>query len=150
MPHDLYDWLGRIKAVEREYKSMRLASNRLLDEAHRDPTILTDDVGFRDIENALKCLEVTYIIRLFAEFETALRLSWPTARRTDPPSRTRDLIDGIAANRRIPDDERTNAHAVREYRNFLVHEGEEEAAPISISESRKHLCLFIKFLPSNW
>ena len=58
-------------------------------------------------------LELTYIIRLFAEFETGLRLFWPTARGTEPPGRTRDLVDGIAATRRIPFQELVNAHAVR-------------------------------------
>jgi hypothetical protein len=150
MPHDLYDWIRRIKSVEREYASMRLATDRLLDESRRDPTILRGDLKLRDIVNASRFLEWTYIIRLFAEFESGLRLFWPTARGTDPPSRTRDLIDGIAATRRIPDDERANAHDVREYRNFLVHERDEEVDPISISEAGKHLCRFFKFLPPTW
>jgi hypothetical protein len=95
-------------------------------------------------------LEGTYIIRLFAEFETGLRLFWPTARGTDPPARTRDLIDGVAATRRVPNGERLNAHAVREYRNFLVHERDEEVVPISIVEARGYLCRFFAFLPPTW
>jgi hypothetical protein len=150
MPHDRYDWIRRIKSVEREYASMRLATNRLLDESRRDSTILREDLKLRDIVNASGFLEGTYIIRLFAEFETGLRLFWPTAKRPDPPGRTRDLIDGVAATRRIPDDERTNAHDVREYRNFLVHEREEEVVPISIAKAGSHLCRFFSFLPLTW
>ena len=44
-------------------------------------------------------LEGTYVIRLFAEFETGLRLYWATIRQTEPP--TQHLLDGIAARRAI-------------------------------------------------
>jgi hypothetical protein len=47
MPHNLHDWLRRIKAIEREYSSMRLAIDRLLADARRDPTILTGDLNRR-------------------------------------------------------------------------------------------------------
>ena len=95
-------------------------------------------------------LDGTYIIRLFAEFETGLRLFWPTAKGTDPPSRTRDLLDGVAAYRRIPHDELKNAHAVREYRNLLVHERDEAMEPIPIADARHQLIKFFSFLPPNW
>ena len=129
---------------------MRLAIDRLLAEARRDPTVLTGDLKLHDITIASERLEGTYIIRLFAEFETGLRLFWPTARGTDPPGRMRDLIDGVAATRRVPNAERTSAHAVREYRNFLVHERDEKVVPISISEARGSLCRFFVFLPPTW
>jgi hypothetical protein len=103
MPNNLYEWLRRIKAIEQEHASTRLAIDRLWEAAHRDPTILTWDLKLHDIRIASERLEGTYIIRLFAEFEAGLRLFWPMARGTDPPSRTRDLIDGVAATRRVPD-----------------------------------------------
>ena len=129
---------------------MRLASDRLLSETRHDPTLLRDDLELRDIANASKNLEGTYIIRLFAEFETGLRLFWPTARGTDPPSRTRDLIDGVAATRRVRDDERAIVHSIREYRNLLIHERDEVVAPIAIGQARSHLCRFFAFLPESW
>ena len=54
---------------------MRLAVDRLLEGARRDPTILSGDLNLHDIINASERLEGTYIIRLFAEFETGLRCS---------------------------------------------------------------------------
>jgi hypothetical protein len=150
MPHNKHEWHPRIKAVEREYRAMRLASDRLLAEARHDPTILRGDLELRDIANASKRLEGTYIIRLFAEFETGLSLFWPTARGTDPPSRTRDLIQGVAATRRVPNDERANVHLVCEYRNLLIHQRDEEVDPISIGQARSHLCRFFNFLPETW
>ncbi len=150
MPHELYEWLRRIKDVEREHSATRLATERLVAIVQHDPTILDGDLTPRDITRAAEHLEGTYIIRLFAEFETALRIFWPTVRGTDPPGRTRDLLDGLAATRRIPHDQCMAAHAVREYRNTLVHLREVAAAPMSIAEARSHLCKFVSFLPPNW
>ena len=87
MPHNRHDWLRRIKAIEREHSSTRLALDRLLEEARRDPTILTGDLKFHDIVVASDRLEGTYIIRLFAEFETGLRRS---GRRSEGPSHRAD------------------------------------------------------------
>lgn len=150
MPHDLYAWQRRIKAVEREHSGVWLAANHLLETASRDPTVLRGDVTHRDLVHATENLEGTYIIRLFAEFEAGLRLFWQTARGTNPPRRTQDLLNGVAATRRISHDELVNAHSVREYRNKLVHEREESMPPISISEARSHLCKFFRFLPPTW
>jgi hypothetical protein len=148
MPHDLYIWMEKIKSIERDYLSTRLALDRLLHEARRDPTILTGDLEPQDIVKASGRLETTYLIRLFAEFETGLRLYWATIRDTEPP--TQHMLDGVAARCDIPPDRLAGAHAVREYRNSLVHERDEGMAPISISEARGYLCRFFAFLPPIW
>jgi hypothetical protein len=95
-------------------------------------------------------LDGTYLIRLFAEFETGLRRFWPTAKRTEPPGRTRDLMDGVGATCGIDHIVRDHAHAVREYRNALVHERDEPVAPLPVAVARSHLCRFFGFLPPNW
>ncbi|MCI0464288.1 MAG: hypothetical protein L0Z62_45720 [Gemmataceae bacterium] len=142
------DWQRRIKAVERQYAAVQLATSRLLDAGRRDPTLLKGNVEYRHLVEAEKALEGTYLIRLFAEFETGLRLFWDTVRDTN--SRTRDLLDGVAALRVIPDEQRNNAHEVRAYRNSLVHEREEEVEPIPIAVARGYLCRFFSFLPYEW
>jgi hypothetical protein len=148
MPHELRGWIRRIKSIELDYLSTRLALDRLLDEARRDPTILTGDLEPQDIVKASGRLEATYLIRLFAEFETGLRLFWATIRDTEPP--TQHLLDGIAARCDIAPERLTSAHAVRVYRNSLVHERDEGMAPISIAEARGSLCRFFAFLPPTW
>ncbi len=103
----------------------------------------------RDLTRASGALEKTYLIRMFAEFETGLRLFWATLRDTNP--RTVDLLNGIAGQRGISDEDRANAHAVREYRNSLVHEREDEdVEPILIGMARGRLCTFFSFLPLEW
>jgi hypothetical protein len=150
MPHSLYEWLRRVKAVEQEHSAVRLATDFLLAAANRDPTVLRGNLTLRDIGNAAKNLDATYLIRLFAEFETGLRLFWSSVRATDPPGRTRDLLDGTAATRRVPHDQCVAAHAVREYRNSLLHERDEPVKSIPLAEARSHLCTFLSFLPPKW
>jgi hypothetical protein len=147
MPHN-HEWQARIKAVEREHLATRQATDRFRELAHRDPTILVGDLLYREIVRASENLDGTYIIRLFAEFETGLRQYWDQARGTNP--RTRDLLDGLAALRGIPDEQTENAHTVREYRNSLVHEREEEVDAIPVAKARGYLCHFFSFLPAKW
>src|SRR5262249_30280832 len=137
------------KAVEREYLAVRLATNRLLEAARRDSTLLRGQVDPRDLTRASDALEGTYLTRMFAEFETGLRLYWDTVRDTNP--RTIDLMNSLAGQRGIPDDVLDNAHRVRDYRNSLVHEREDEdAEPIPIATARGSLCRFFSFLPPRW
>jgi len=146
MPHN-HEWQDRIKAVEGEYLAMRRAADRFRQAALADPTILEGNLRKR-IGEALKNLEGTYIIRLFAEFETGARQYWAANWATIP--NTADLLDGLAARRKIPDMLRDNVHLVREYRNALVHEREEEPEEVPIAVARHYLCHFFSFLPPRW
>lgn len=139
-----------IKGVEREYSAMRLASDRLLTAVTSDPTVLVDELTPRDIRHAAERLEATYVIRLFAVYEAGLRQFWSIARGPVSPSRTRDLLDGVAATRSIPYQQRIDAHAVREFRNTLVHVRDEAAAAIPICDARRILCRFLSHLPPHW
>jgi hypothetical protein len=72
MPHSLYDWHDRIKAVEREYQAVRgsvAQMRRAISDGIGGPTSIT--VG--DLLTAGENLEGTYLIRIWAEFETAVR-----------------------------------------------------------------------------
>lgn len=147
MPHN-HEWQSRIKAVEREYVAMRQAADRLLESAMADPTILLQNLRYREIVRASHNLEGTYVVRLFAEFESGARQYWRANWPTDP--KTVDLLDGLAARCGIPDTQRDNAHLVREYRNSLVHEREDQMEPVSMAVARGYLCRFFSFLPPQW
>lgn len=150
MPFSRFDWLARIKAVEREYNATRYATDYLLNAVRESPDSLRRDIRARDINEASKNLEGTYIIRVFAEFETCLRVFWDGTYGRHPPSRTKDLLDGVGARRTIPYDRIDNAHVVREFRNGLIHERDDEVQPISIDAARSHLCHYLSFLPIQW
>src|SRR5260370_268493 len=47
-----HEWQTRIKAVDREYAAVQLATSRLLEEGRRAPTILRGGVQHRDVVSA--------------------------------------------------------------------------------------------------
>ena len=147
MPHK-HQWQSRIKAVEREYVAMRQAADRFLQAALDDPTMLRADLRHGEIVRASQNLEATFIIRLFAEFETGARQYWGANWSTYP--KMVDLLNGLAARCGIPDTLRDNAHRVREYRNALVHEREDGVEAVQIAAARGFLCRFFSFLPARW
>jgi hypothetical protein len=149
MSRDRDDWLTRIKAVERDYSATRFATDRLVDSARRDPTVLRRLLELRDLLQASDRLEPTYFIRLFAVFESGLRHFWQAHRPGRRP-RTEHLLDGVTSARGIPNDLRVNAQVVRRYRNHLVHEEGEEVEPIPPATARGHLCTFFSRLPPTW
>ncbi|HUY90968.1 MAG TPA: hypothetical protein VMV10_19685 [Pirellulales bacterium] len=87
-------------------------------------------------------------MRLFAEFETGARQYWDVTWGTD--IKTHDLFEALAARRSIPDTDLENAHLVREYRNSLVHEREDQPEPLEAAAARKYLCTFFSYLPVQW
>ncbi|MFO0825545.1 MAG: hypothetical protein U0792_20895 [Gemmataceae bacterium] len=140
--------MERIKGVERELLTARKAVDEFIAALKSGDAELPPNTKLRDAETMSENLEGTYLIRLFAAFESGLRSYWATFKDTTPPSK--DLIDSIAGRRGIPDDTREDVHAVREYRNSLVHENESETTPIEIGESRSRLCTFFARLPDQW
>lgn len=146
MPRRSDEWISRIGRVEMEYEAARLALLRLNADARRDPTVL-EGVSARGVQDAIRSLEGTYIIRSFAEFETGLRLYWGEQRDTHPGMT--DLVDAIASRRRIGYDVAQTIHTIRIYRNILIHEREEKFEPIPISAVKSGLCRFFRYL-SPW
>ncbi|HET6884293.1 MAG TPA: hypothetical protein VFI31_29340 [Pirellulales bacterium] len=153
MPNRRFDWHEHIKDVEKEYKAARLAVDRLAAGLTASPDAITDDETRAYLRNADANLEGTYIVRLFAAFEAALR-SYDRARHNDP---TREqvasvLIDTTGGRRRqgISATVRQGAHEVRIVRNFWAHESDEAPPPMSIADARRRLQLFLSWLPDEW
>lgn len=95
-------------------------------------------------------IELTYLVRIFAEFEAALRDVWRLhfKRPSAPPVSA--LIDSIGAKCGVPDADILEVHQVREYRNSVVHEGVVSSFKLSLGESRNRLCKFMARLPLTW
>jgi hypothetical protein len=141
------DWLERIKAVWREYLVASQAVDDFTAALEQSQSTLPPNTKVRDATAMADNLEGTYLIRLFAAFESGLRSYYTTLKETTPPST--DLIDSIAARRNVPDDLRDEVHQVREYRNNLVHEGDDEIEAVAIDVARSRLCTFFARLPDN-
>jgi hypothetical protein len=144
-----HEWHSRIKAVEREYQAVRLAIDYFHVAVRRNPLLLKGDVRPRDIGIASNQLEGTYVMRIFAQFETGLREYWATVRKTHP--KVEALLNNLARDFKIPFDYLEKTHAVRKFRNYLVHERDVEAVvPIPITDVRSALQIFFKYLPPEW
>ena len=150
MSLETLDWLRGMKAIEHEYRVARLAMRNLDVLARHDPTILDPDMRVRGIRSAIDNLGNTYAIRLFAEFETSLRLFWGTTRNEPEPRSIAEIIDRIAARHRIGHDELANAHRARQFRNRQVHRNEEDGETIAVEDYRGYLCSFLSKMPLNW
>jgi hypothetical protein len=147
MPYN-NEWRFRIKAVENDYRNLVCILDWFGPIAHKDPTVLPEGLRFSEINEIKKRLNGAYFVKQFAEFETALRKYWELSRDTHP--KMRDLLDGIASDRKVPNDHLDDAHRVRTYRNILVHESDEKPEEISLGKAREYLCRFVAFLPSQW
>jgi len=140
--------MERIKAVEREFLAARRAVDDLIAALESGTTTLPPNTKVRDVHTMSDNLEGTYLVRLFAAFESGLRDFWTTIKDTSPQAK--DLIDSIAARREIPAPTRDNVHEVRVYRNSLIHEPDDDVSPVSLKDARSRLCTFFARLPEQW
>jgi hypothetical protein len=154
MPHRRFDWHEHIKDVENEYRAARIAVNQLNAALARQSGLLKKHgVARAHLQTADAILEGTYLDRLFASFEAALR-SYDRARHNDP-ERKEDvsvLIDMIGGRRGqgISDADRKGAHAVRRVRNHWAHENDASPEPMTITEARGRLQKYLSWLPEQW
>jgi uncharacterized protein YutE (UPF0331/DUF86 family) len=149
MPDEAFRWMGRIKAVERAYGVIRFGTDRLVAAVNDDPSILIRQLNRSDIGTASRRLEATYIIRVFAEFETALQhfLQVFHVRR---PRQTEALVNRVRDRGRIPDIHADAVHRVRVYRNVLVHARTDPVDEASIREATSFLCTFLSRVQRIW
>lgn len=149
MSQSRFEWHERIKAVEREYWAVRVAVDELADVVAHDPTVLGPGPKPRDLVSADDKLEGTYLVRMFAEFETAIRSYWRTIR---PKARTpvEVLLDRVGDRLAVPTAVTRGAQAVREYRNQLVHDRIQMVESVTIKDARHWLATYLARLPKQW
>ncbi len=114
-----------------------------------DPSILHSQVRRPDIVTASSRLEGTYLIRVFAEFETALQhfiadFHIRKSRGAEP------LINRVRDRARIPQPETDAVHIVRIHRNDLVHMRTAVNQPVTIRFATSALCTYLSRLQRIW
>ena len=153
MPN-LYEVFDRLKATRREYSVVADAVRRLRDAVQTHQIPATPDASLRGYEAALRRLEPTYLVRLWAEFETALRsYRRRVVGNPDDNIRAFDLVNwakGIEEGRKVDAGVRDRVHEVREYRNSLVHERDDTAPTVRTDEARRRLSTYLAKLPDQW
>jgi hypothetical protein len=134
-----YHHVQRLISVRQEFEAIqtalgpRLADVSLANSAH--------------LVRAVSNLEKTYLIYLFSEFEGILRDYLTDIRpRRRIPRVAELLMDRVAGLAHIPDGVRHAAHAVRNYRNALVHRGVLIVPVISFREAFSVLSRFLSIL----
>jgi hypothetical protein len=148
------DAFARVRAVLDEFAASRFSLGRTIAATSADSTVLSSiDQTLRpsDLRDCLENLEITYALRLFAEFETVLRDYWSVIRPSPRPRRTRVeiLTDRVAARQQIPATVLSAAHAVREYRNNIVHD-RLRTPRLTIHDCKSRIAFFISYLPVRW
>jgi hypothetical protein len=154
MPNRRFDWHEHIKNVEGEYQAARIAVDRLKAGLVATPDLVQMGAEVRArLREADRNLEGTYLVRLFAAFEAALR-SYDRARFNDPTLQedASTLIDTTGGRRGqgISAAVRDGAHAVRRVRNYWAHEDDAEPAPMTITNARARLEKYLAWLPAEW
>ena len=154
MPHRRFDWHEHIKEIEGEYKAIRFAVDRLKAGLVATPDLLQrNDEARTYLRAADRNLEGTYLVRLFAAFEAALR-SYDRTRHNDPNRKEEAavLIDMIGGRRGqgISTAVREGAHAVRRVRNYWAHEDDIPPQRMTITEARAILQTYLSWLPAEW
>lgn len=152
MPPRKYEWLQRIRLIELESIAINIAARRLQEDVRKDPTIISisDQLTPTDVASAADNAEATYTIRLFAEFEGGLRSFLSSRLGRAQRARTGHLLDRVASRCHVPNRALENAHAVRRYRNALVHEPDDPEEALDINQARRYLCRFFSYLPDEW
>jgi hypothetical protein len=103
----------------------------------------------RDIRTLNERLEGTYILRLFAEFEQALR-NYLRAFKIRVPKNAEPLINKVRDKAHIANEDADNVHVVRRHRNTLIHDDAKPAPPVPMREATRALCIFLGWLQRYW
>jgi hypothetical protein len=157
-PHmaERQEFIDRVKGAEREFCVVASAVTHYRRGIQSKQVQLPQKTSPRDLRSATEMVESTYLIRMWAEFETALR-SYRRHITRDPDDHvsTSTLIDwtaGVKQGRAISQETRDQVHKVREYRNQLVHERDElsQLDEISIDVARTRLNKLLHCLPVEW
>ena len=151
MPVDRADWAQRIKAVERQYKTARLAIERLRAQSQNDASIVLKFPDARNVKETLKNLESTYVVRIFVLFENGMRSYWQSKKPGKKPD-MKPPMNAIGSKCKIPNAILKEAHEVREYRNQIVHQRKPGEAVIyfAMHEVQSRLSKYFDRLPFQW
>ena len=150
MPYLLSEWRGRIQRAVHEYEVAREALDRLKSQAVADASAVHSSLS-EHLPQAELNLEGTYIIRVFAVFDAALR-SYDRYhfKDQDRDAKVAVMINQLGALRRVARPIREGVHRVRRVRHFRAHELEEDPGPMSLDRVRGFLQSYLDRIPKNW
>lgn len=142
----------RIRRVRGELDSARFSLARTLRLVNEElGELQAAGKGGTSPSELVRCrdnLEINYILRLFSEFEAAVRSFWISRVRNKRPTMA-VLLNRVADRRRITTSVLKAAHDIREYRNDVIHQNP-RALKFDFSDCAKALGTYLGFLPTTW
>jgi hypothetical protein len=165
MPYLQSDWWRYINDVGKEYEASRVAVARLTDQVRMNANVLAEEpVARSGLSRASQNLEGTYVVRIFAAFESALRSYerwWHPARIGETRVDASQMIDEIGARnaddvprrrkRAIGTQIRERVHQVRRSRNYWAHDDADAMGdPMSLERAKMCLLDYIAKMPLEW
>jgi len=143
-------FIDQVKGTERESYVIAAAVSHYGAVVQTGNVELPAKTSPRDLVAALDQVEATYLIRMWAAFEMALR-SYHEEKTGHDEIKAVNLVGwtaGIKQGRAISEDVRDRVHEVRNYRNYLVHGNPAHA--VTIEDARKRLNTLLHCLPIQW
>jgi hypothetical protein len=147
--------LQRIANVAQEFLAARTAAEWLRNCQEKDPSFGNEygwdaKAGIDFYEN----MEATYIVRMYAEFEAGLRDYWKTYLKQGTHPKMVQLVNHAIPNQHFSQDIIDDADEVRVYRNYLVHDIEDEVPAgvrrFTVATAKRCLCAYFGRLDARW
>jgi hypothetical protein len=137
--------------VSGEFRATRFALIEVLRATNENLGFLQaatrEQIGESELRRASANIEVTFILRLFGEFEAILREFWATLRPTAPDMKP--LMDAIAARRSMAPTDLAAAHDVRALRNAIIHQNV-RVFTLTFAHCTPLLGRYLRWLPETW
>ncbi len=147
---------GRLNAVQDELEAAKFCVGRVSVAVQIDSTVLQVAPYALRPAHLADCgrhLELTYLLRLYAEYEEVCRDYWAAIRPAAGGARRRTsmevLMGRLAAVRNLSVDTLADAHRVRTYRNDVVH-AHDRTGRYPFAQCRSWLATYISYLPLRW
>jgi hypothetical protein len=145
-----YNLLARVRD---ELEAGRFAVSIVLGGIDQDERIAQAaqvyDVTSEELRRCADNLQVTFVLRLFSEFEAVLRDYWKEGLGRSSAPDMRPLMESIARRRAMSQNDLDMAHEVRLYRNVIIHEKMREGG-FDFSECKQRLGMYLRWLPLQW
>ena len=142
----------RMRRVRDELASARFSLSHTLRVVNEDLGVLQaagkDGTSPSELARCRDNLQVNYILRLFSEFEAAVRDYWVSQVRNTRPNMS-TLLDRVADRLDMTALVRVAAQDIRNFRNDIVHQNP-RALTFDYSDCAKFLGNYLGFLPHTW
>jgi hypothetical protein len=142
----------RLNDAKGEWSAASLALERLVRHVAADASVVRESQHVLRpsmVRESFRHIEITFILRIYAEFEGILRDYWNAVRQRERRTPMEVLVERIGALRHISSDVLQSVHDVRDLRNAIVHHRPRQAG-ISLVECEARLASLGAWLPLEW